>query len=255
VSFVLDLGGGGRAARMLITPKAGLESAGSRQLRTRLERITRTLNGGGITARLGGEAAQVIDYEHSTLSRLAMLVVLLAALNFVLLVIVLRSLLVPLATVALNLVTVGATFGALRLLFEGHAPLGGPGYLNTLALTGTFTVIFTLSLDYQVFLLARVREGYAASGSNRAAIDYGLRRTSAVILGAAFAMVAVFAAFGASDFSVIRQLGVGLTIAILLDATVVRLVLLPALIRLCGERSWRLPPRLERLIPAAPIVA
>jgi RND superfamily putative drug exporter len=249
-SFVLDLAGGGQAARILITPDSSLTSPRTRALRDRLDRIASTLNGPATTAFAGGEAAQVLDYQKNTISKLLLLIVLLSAVNYVMLVLVVRSLLVPLFAVLLTLLTVGAAFGALTLLFRGaHPAFGGPGYLDTLALVGTFTVIFALSLDYQMFLIARMREGYALSGSTSFAASYGTRLTAGVILGAACIMIAVFAAFGLSDFATIRQLGVGLSIAIALDATVVRLLLLPALVRLAGKWSWWLPHGLSRRLP------
>jgi RND superfamily putative drug exporter len=247
---VLDLSGGGQAARLLITPDSGLTSPRTRALRDRLDLVAARLRGPNTEAFAGGEAAQVLDYQKSTIAKLLLLIVLLSAVNYVLLVIVVRSLLVPLFAVALTLLTVGSAFGALTLLFKGGAPpFGGPGYLDTLALVGTFTVIFALSLDYQVFLIARMREGYALSGSTTFAASYGTRLTGGVILGAACIMIAVFAAFGLSEFATIRQLGVGLAIAIAIDATVVRLLLLPALVRLAGSRSWWLPPFLARHLP------
>jgi putative drug exporter of the RND superfamily len=152
--------------------------------------------------------------------------------------------------VVMNLLTVGAAFGVLCLLFQGRHPLlGGPGYIDTLALTGTFTVIFALSIDYQLFLLSRMREAHQTTGSATASIEIAIARTASIILGAAAIMIAVFAAFATGSFSTVRQLGVGLTTAIVLDATVVRLLLLPALVRLLGERSWWLPSWAVRLLP------
>jgi putative drug exporter of the RND superfamily len=109
--------------------------------------------------------------------------------------------------------------------------------------------VFALSIDYEVFLLARIREGYAVTGTTEGAIDYGLRRTAGVITGAAMIMTGVFVAFAMSDIASMRQLGVGLTVAVLLDATLVRLVLLPAAIRLAGPANWWLPHTLDRLLP------
>jgi RND superfamily putative drug exporter len=181
-------------------------------------------------------------------------VLLLSCQSFVLLAIVLRSLVLPLVAVALNLLTIGATMGVLALLFEGRSPiLGGPGYIDTLALTGTFAVTFALSIDYEIFLLARMREGYANTGTTSGAIAYGLGNTARVITGAAAIMIAVFIAFAATDFYTIRQLGVGLGVAILIDATLVRLFLLPAIMTRCGRLNWSLPRWLERCLPSIPV--
>jgi RND superfamily putative drug exporter len=167
---------------------------------------------------------------------------------------ILRSLLLPIVAVLLNLLTVAAAFGALRVIFQGENPIGGgPGYLDTLALTGTFTVIFALSIDYQLFLLARMREGYERSHSVEESVTHAITHTGGVILGAAAVMIAVFAAFGLGEFVTIRQLGVGLTVAIVLDATVIRLLILPAVVRLLGHRAWWFPgaegPRRTQPLP------
>jgi RND superfamily putative drug exporter len=161
---------------------------------------------------------------------------------------VLRSVLLPLLAVLLNLFTVAAAFGVLVLLFQGGAPLGGPGYIDAIMVSGVFSVVFGLSIDYEVFLLARMREGYALTGTTQGAIEYGLRRTAGVVTGAALIMTGVFVAFAMSNIASMRQLGVGLTVAVLLDATLVRLVLLPAAIRLTGDRAWWLPRPLERVL-------
>jgi RND superfamily putative drug exporter len=153
--------------------------------------------------------------------------------------------------VGLNLVTVAAAFGVLTLLFEVPAgwPLGGHDYVDAIGAAGIFGIIFGLSIDYAVFLLSRVRESRDAGASNEEAISFGLARTARVITGAAAIMVAVFAVFAAAPIATVSQLGTGLTVAVVLDATVVRIVLLPALMLLVGERVWWLPRRLERMLP------
>ena len=165
--------------------------------------------------------------------------------TFLVLVLVLRAL--PLAAIAvgLNLATVGVAFGILTLLGyvpEGW-PLGGREYVDAVGATMIFGVVFGLSIDYAVFLLVRMREHYDANGDNAAAIEFGLEKTARVITGAAAIMMAVFIAFAGAPIATVSQLGVGLTIAVLLDATVVRIVLLPALMLLVGDRVWWLPRR------------
>src|SRR6201999_1327286 len=110
-------------------------------------------------------------------------------------------------------------------------------------------VTFGLSVDYAVFLLARMRERYERDGDHRAAIAYGLEKTAGVVTGAAAIMAAVFISFAAAPVATVSQMGVGLTVAILLDATVVRIVLLPALMLLLGDRVWRVPPAIDRILP------
>ena len=131
---------------------------------------------------------------------------------------------------------------------EGY-PLGGHPYIDTVGAAAIFGVTFGLSIDYAVFLLARMRERYDVDGDNRAAIAFGLEKTAGVITGAAAIMAAVFVSFAAAPIATVSQMGVGLTVAILLDATVVRIVLLPALMLLLGDRVWHVPPVLDRILP------
>jgi putative drug exporter of the RND superfamily len=154
-----------------------------------------------------------------------------------------------LLAVVLNLFTVAAAFGVLVLLFQGDAILGGAGFLDAIMVAGIFSVVFGLSIDYEVFLLARMREGWLRTGSTEGAVEYGLRRTAGVVTGAATIMLGVFIAFAFAEIASMRQLGIGLSVAVILDATLVRLVLLPAAIRLVGDRIWSLPDWLERRLP------
>jgi RND superfamily putative drug exporter len=202
-----------------------------------------------MTAAVGGPAATLQDFDGAATSRLWPLVLLLVCVTYLVLVPILRSLVLPLLAVLLNVLTVAAAFGVLTLGFEGAAPLGGSGQLDAIMVLAIFGIVFALSIDYEVFLLARIREGYALTGTTEGAIDYGLRRTAGVITGAAMIMTGVFVAFAMSDIASMRQLGVGLTVAVLLDATLVRLVLLPAAIRLAGRANWWLPRTLDRLLP------
>jgi RND superfamily putative drug exporter len=158
--------------------------------------------------------------------------------------------LLPAIAVGLNLVTVAAGFGVLALLFDGSAPLGGPGYVDTISSMLIFAVIFGLSIDYEVFLITRMREGYLRTGTTEGAISYGLERTAGVVTGAAAIMTTVFLGFASTQVATIRQTGTGLVVAVLLDATVVRLVLLPAVMRLCGPGNWWMPRWLERRLPS-----
>jgi RND superfamily putative drug exporter len=166
-------------------------------------------------------------------------------------VLILRA--IPLAAIAvgLNLLTVGVAFGILTLLTDlpHDFPLGGHSYVEAVGATMIFGIVFGLSIDYAVFLLIRMREHYDEHGDNAAAIEFGLEKTARVITGAAVIMMAVFIAFAGSSLATVSQLGVGLTVAVILDATVVRIVLLPALMLLVGDRIWWLPRILDRLMP------
>lgn len=241
----------GQAARILIVPKTALTDPATAALRDRVARRAHALGERmGFDAAVGGSVGTLSDYNRATTERLPALAAALSGVTFVLLVVMLRALLLPLIAVALNLLTVGAAFGVLGIGFQGASPpLGGPGHLDVLALTGIFAIVFALSIDYQVFLLARMREGWVRSRDAAAAVEYGLRHTAKVIAGAAAIMTAVFVAFALTDFVTIRQFGVGLAVAVVLDAVVVRLVLLPALMTLAGRWTWWLPRWLDGLLP------
>ena len=142
-------------------------------------------------------------------------------------------------------------FGVLTLLFNVPAgyPLGGHTYVDAVGAVAIFGVVFGLSIDYAVFLLMRMRESYDKDGDNAKAISAGLEKTARVITGAAAIMMAVFVVFAGAPIATVSQLGVGLAVAVLLDATVVRIVLLPALMLIIGDRIWWLPERLARVLP------
>jgi RND superfamily putative drug exporter len=219
-----------------------------KRLRADAERIGAAT---GTQIAVGGPAAQLQDFGTATRSRFWVLVVALVSITYLVLVPVLRSLLLPLLAVGLNVVTVIAAFGVLVLGFQGGAPLGGPGFIDVIMVLSIFSIVFGLSIDYEVFLLARMREGYALTGDTDEAIAYGLRHTAGVITGAAMIMLGVFFAFCLADITSMRQLGVGLSVAVILDATLVRLVLLPAAIRLAGRAAWWMPSWLDRRLPEA----
>ena len=171
--------------------------------------------------------------------------------TFLILIAVLRA--IPLAAIAvgLNLLTVGVAFGILTLLTHvpASAPLGGHHNVEVIGAMMIFGIVFGLSIDYAVFLLSRMREHYDRHGDNAAAIQFGLEKTARVITGAAAIMLAVFIVFAGAPLATVSQLGVGLTVAVILDATVVRIVLLPALMLLIGDKVWWLPGPLKRALP------
>jgi RND superfamily putative drug exporter len=255
IDFLVNVANNGQAARMMIVPRSGVRSPATAALRQRLQRIARQLSAKtGAEVLIGGPAAQLIDYSGAANARLPLLVAVLMLATFILLVVVFRSLLAALVGVLLNLLSVGAAFGILSMLTGGNHPvLGGPGYVDALSVSAMFAIVFALSLDYQVFLLMRMREGWLRTGSTNAGVDYGVARTARVVAGAAAIMAGAFLAFASSDVATIRQLGVGLAVAIVIDATVVRLVLLPAALRAGGRFTWWLPAWLERRLPVIDI--
>jgi RND superfamily putative drug exporter len=248
-ALAIALDRGGTAARLVVIGADTSTSSGD-PLRARLERDAARLSPEtGMQVAVGGPAATLQDFDGATTGKLPLLVLVLVLVTYLVLVPILRSVLLPALAVLLNVLTVAAAFGVLTLGFQGSAPLGGPGFIDAMMVMGIFSVVFGLSIDYEVFLLARMREGWDLHRDTDAAIRHGLHRTAAVITGAALIMTGVFIAFAAADIISLREYGIGLTIAVVLDATLVRLVLLPAAIRLLGRRAWWMPRWLDRRLP------
>jgi RND superfamily putative drug exporter len=248
----ISVGTGGQAARMLIVSTHPFNTEGSRQTGERLlADANRIGQEGNLRTGLTGGAATLNTYGAATQERLPLVIGTFVLFTLLALVFVLRAPLLALLAVGLNFASVAAAIGVMTLICqipEGY-PLGGHPYVDTVGAGAIFGVTFGLSIDYAVFLIARMRERYEVDGDNRAAIAYGLEKTAGVITGAAAIMAAVFISFAAAPIATVSQMGVGLTVAILLDATVVRIVLLPALMLLLGDRVWHVPPVLDRILP------
>ncbi len=248
----VDVDHGGQAARLLVVSTDPFNTAGSRATGALLQsEAARLAREGHLVAGVSGGAAILNDYGSATKSRLPLVIGSIVLITFLMLVAVLRAPLLAALAVLLNLASVAAAIGVVSLICKVPAgyPLGGHGYIDTVGAAGIFGVTFGLSIDYAVFLLARMRERRESGADNAAAIAFGLEKTAGVITGAAAIMAAVFVSFAAAPIATVSQLGVGLTVAVLLDATVVRIVLLPALMLLLGDRVWHVPTALERLLP------
>lgn len=252
ISETIDLEKGGQAATMLVISDYSFNTPGSIKLNKKLNNDASELaEEAGLETGVAGAAAQLNDYSRVTRARMPWVIIAITIATFLVLMIVLRALLLAAIAVALNLLTVAVAFGVLTLLFHipDSWPLGGHNYVDAVGATLIFGLVFGLSIDYAVFLLSRMREHYDTHGDNAAAVDFGLSRTAGVITGAALIMMVVFIAFAGAPIATVSQLGVGLTVAVILDATVVRIVLLPALMLLLGDRVWWLPKPLARVIP------
>jgi putative drug exporter of the RND superfamily len=252
VSQTIDLDRSGQAAAMLVVPNSDFNTVASEVLDRRLNHLAAAFaSKTGLRVGVAGGPAQLTDYNQVTRSRVPLVILAMTLVTFLALVAILRALILAAIAVVLNLMTVGVAFGVLVLLFHVPAgwPLGGHDYVDAIGAAGIFGIVFGLSVDYAVFLLARMRESYEASGDHREAVSFGLERTARVITGAAAIMIAVFLCFAAAPISTVSQLGIALAVAVALDATVVRILLLPALMLLIGERVWWLPRPLERLLP------
>jgi RND superfamily putative drug exporter len=208
---------------------------------------------------VGGDTAYNVDYLDQTTLYTPIVFLLVLGLSFVLLTVAFRSLVIPAKAIAMNLLSVGAAFGLLVLFFQrGVGPeifkdiAGWLGFGQVESIEAglplfIFAILFGLSMDYHVFLLSRIRERFDQTGDNTESVAYGLRTTGALITGAAAIMVAVFAGFAAGPLVGLQQMGFGLAVAVALDATIVRTVLVPATMKLLGNRNWYLPSWLEWL--------
>jgi len=246
-------------ALALALPLTGLgDNAASRAaVRTLRQQIVPTTLGRipGVSTDVTGATAEDMDFTHQMTAGIPYVVAFVLGLAFVLLLVTFRSLVVPLKAIVLNLLSVGAAYGVLVLVFQHHWAQGLLGFHSNGAIISwlplfLFVVLFGLSMDYHVFILSRVREGVDAGMSTDEALRFGIARTAGVVSSAALVMVAVFSLFATSSSLDLKEAGVGLAVAVLLDATVVRGVLLPACMSLLGERNWYLPARL-RWLPVA----
>ncbi len=206
----------------------------------------------GVTAAVGGLAAQGHDFMVSQGDTVPLAVTVTLLASAVILFLLFGSVVIPLKAVVMTLLSISASFGALVWIFqEGHLSnvLGftSPGFTVAGNPIIMFSVLFGLSMDYEVLLLSRIQEAYRRTGDNRASVAEGLSRTAGVITGAALIMVTVFSAFALADSITIKSIGVGMAIAVLIDATVVRVLLVPATMRLMGRWNWWAPGPLGRL--------
>ncbi len=201
---------------------------------------------------VGGETAENVDFFDMTNAYLPIVIAFVLGLSFLLLAVAFRSIVVPATSIVMNLLSVGAAYGLLVLVFQKGIGAELLGFQQVEAIEAwlplfLFSVLFGLSMDYHVFLLSRIRERYDQTGDTRGAIAFGVASTGRIITGAALIMVAVFGGFAAGELVMFQQMGFGLGVAVLLDATIVRSVLVPATMRLLGDRNWYLPRKLEWL--------
>ena len=239
-SFAVNLDRGGSAGQIVVVPHEAASSDATRALAGDLRDSAAAFAAKtGTRTAVGGPAGDLADFASETNARVPLVIAALALAIALVLMVALRTVLLPLVASAFNLLTAAATFGAMTLLFCGDDPvLGGPGYLDPMSVIGIFAAIFGISATYDVLLLMRTRERLAAGEAAGAALQHGLRRTAAVATGAAIVMIAVGLPFAFSELANVRQFGVGIAIAVALGALVVRPVLLPAAAALLGRRGW-----------------
>jgi RND superfamily putative drug exporter len=238
------------------TPRHGSESQATISLVDRLR--DRTVPGSELSAvagvEVGGEAARIDDVRVQISGSMWRIIAFILGFSFVVLMVMLRSLLLPLKAILMNLLSIGASYGVLVAVFQwgwidGFLGFQSLGAIDTINPPLILAVVFGLSMDYEVFLLSRIRERYQVHGDNRRAVAEGLSSSAATISSAALIMTAVFSVFVLTGVPSIKQIGLGNAVAIALDATLVRLILVPAAMQLMGRWNWWLPSWLDRLLP------
>ncbi len=226
--------------------------------RLRTDVLPTAIGHGPARAHVGGAVASLSDVGRRTSQRLPVFVAAVLAMSFLLLMLVFRSVLVPLKAVLLNLLSIGAAYGIMVAVFQwgwGGALIGLEATVPIVSFLPMFlfAILFGLSMDYEVFLLSRVREEYLRTGDNGTAIVEGVSGTARIITSAALIMVAVFLSFAVAEDPSAKMFGLGLATAIFIDATVVRMVLVPATMTLLGGTNWWLPKWLDRMLPRGPV--
>jgi RND superfamily putative drug exporter len=221
------------------------------------ERIAAVTADGGVVADVTGTAAANIDISRYLASRLLVFFAAVLAVSFVLLMVVFRSLLVPLKAVIMNMLSISAAYGVVVALFQwgwlGDLTGIEPAPIEPFIPMMLFAIVFGLSMDYEVFLLTRMKEEYDRTGDPKNSVADGLAATARVITAAAAIMVVVFGSFLLEEDRVAKLFGFGLALAIFLDATLVRMLLVPATMELLGSRNWWLPRWLDRWLPTLDI--
>jgi RND superfamily putative drug exporter len=237
-------------AYVKVTPRSAPESDATYALVKRL----RAKPVAGAQVNVGGAAAQDHDFTDLISGSLWKVALFVMVFSYLVLLVVLRSVLLPLKAIVMNLLSVGAAYGVLVAVFQygwADSIIGFDhlGYVNALTPPLLLAIVFGLSMDYEVFLLSRIKERYNETRDNRAAVAGGLADSAKTISSAAVIMVAVFAVFALTGLPQVKEIGVGLAAAIFLDATIVRLILVPSTMQLMGSANWWLPGWLGRLLP------
>jgi len=256
LAFLLPRQEGSKIASMVVFPTTSPQDRATVDLihRLRDRTLPDAMAGSGLEAHVGGITALFDDLAAILGERLPFFILGVLAVSFLLLMAVFRSVLVPLKAVVVNLLSIGAAYGLLVLAFQkgvggGLIGVDRAGPIEAFLPMMAFAILFGLSMDYEVFLLSRIKEEYDHSGDNAEAVADGLSHTARVITAAAAIMVCVFGSFVFGDVRIVKEFGFGLATAVLVDATVVRMLLVPATMELLGDANWWFPRWLERITP------
>ncbi len=239
-------------ATFTVVPTLDPESSGAEQLVKRLRKsLPPALAGTRMSIAVGGATATQLDEVQKIGTSMWKILVAVLLISLTPLMILLRSVVLPIKAIAMNLLSVGAAYGVLVIVFQwgwldSLVNYHAPGHVDTLVPPLLLAIVFGLSTDYEMFLLTRVRERWLATGDSRRAVEEGLAASTRTITGAAFIIVCVFAVFVGTGIPIIKEIGLGAAVAIGIDATLIRLVLVPATMTLLGDWSWWLPRPLHR---------
>jgi RND superfamily putative drug exporter len=237
-------------------PTTSPEASQTTSLIDHLRQVTipEVVTGTGVNVDVGGNTAIFVDFARVLSSKLPLFIGLVVILSFLLLAIVFRSLIIPLTAAVMNLLSIGAAFGVLVAVFQwgwlgSVFQVGGPGPVEAFLPVMLFAILFGLSMDYEVFLVTRIQEEYLKTGDNATAVRQGLAATGKTITAAALIMILVFGSFILGGERIIKEFGLGLAAGILMDALLIRMAIVPALMFFIGKANWWFPDWLDRILP------
>jgi putative drug exporter of the RND superfamily len=247
---------GRQVSLIVVYPSSAPQAAATTTLIDHLRQLTipQAVKGTGVTVYVGGSTAIFADFARVLTSKLPLFIGLVVVLSFLLLALVFRSIVIPLTAAAMNLLSIGAAFGVLVAVFQwgwmgSVFGVNRPGPVEAFLPVMLFAILFGLSMDYEVFLVSRIHEEWLKSGDNHVAVRNGLAATGKTITAAALIMILVFGSFILGGERIIKEFGLGLAAGILLDAVIIRMAIVPALMFLFGKANWWFPPRLDRVLP------
>jgi RND superfamily putative drug exporter len=244
-----------QAATIVMFPKTGPQAKETTDLLSRLrdERIPVVERATGVSVSVGGATASQEDFTQVISDKLVLFVGMVVLLSALLLMTVFRSVFIPIKAALMNLLSIGAALGFVTIVFQDGVLAGalgvGTGPVESFVPVMLFAIVFGLSMDYEMFLMSRIHEEWLRTGDASKSVRNGLATTGRVITAAAFIMIVVFSSFALGDDRVIKEFGLGLAMAVLLDALVIRCLLVPAIMELAGQRAWWMPTWLARRLP------